>query len=95
MNLQNVLDKIDDFTEEERIEYLTKVFDMFCPISTKTIMNFQNEWGEKTYPNYDFEGFIKEQNKQIKMCIKLECSEVGKIVRKTLNLTPITLETEL
>jgi hypothetical protein len=91
MNLQDVIDKVDDFTEDERVEYLTKVFDILCPISMKTMSEFQVTWNGSR----GFEEFVKEQNKQIKMCIKLECSEVGKIVREKLKLPVITLETEL
>jgi len=91
MTLRDVLEKIDDFTEEERERYLLKVLDLFSPVGKATMLHFQEDWD----PDKGFAAFVKEQNKTFKMCIELECCPAGNYVREVMKLAPLTLETEL
>ena len=90
MTLKEVLEKMDNFTDEERAKYLGGLFKILSPVSTATLSNFQNRWEPE---GKTFKQFVVEQNKEIKKCIELEVSVIGEIVRKESGLELITLET--
>ena len=92
MTLQEIKEKIDGFTDEERVKYLRPLCTRgFSDCSLIKINDFQRGWdGEK-----DFSEFKKEQNIIIRECIDTEVSEEGKEERIRLGMEPITLETEV
>ena len=91
MTIQEVFDKIDGFSEEERVEVLPKLVKLFCPVSQKSLVEFQSMWN----PDKPFNEFVEAQNKVFKDCIKLETSDVGDIVRETLGLTKLEMTMEV
>lgn len=84
---------LEEFLKEDsdRKKWGMPLFKLACPITHKTITQFQKDWdGSKS-----FEEFVVEQNKVIKECFEKEVSDVGADIRKTLGLEPITLETRI
>lgn len=91
MKIKEILEKIDSLTEDERGKYLGSLVNELTPVSKTTLCNFQEFWDGKR----SFEEFKKEQNEVIKHCVKIECSYLGKIIRKKLGLKDLTLDTEI
>jgi hypothetical protein len=91
MTLKEIIEKMDGFTEDERVQYLPKVFSLLSPVSRVELLDFQRDWDASR----GFEAFVKAQNEKIKMCIELECAEFGSTVREALKLEPITMESEV
>jgi len=92
MTIKDVLDKMNNFTDDERKNILAKMWALMSPISRNSLMNFQNNWDSTK----SFDEFKKEQNKVYKECIKLETADfIGDAVRKQYKLTPIRLDTEI
>jgi len=92
MTIKDVLEKMDNFTDEERKNILAKMCELMSPVSKGSLMKFQSNWDSTK----GFDAFKKEQNKIIKECIKLETAEfIGGTVRKHYKLAPIRLDTEI
>jgi len=92
MKVKEILERMADFTDEERQKYIGGLCNKVCSISKASLLNFQNSWdGTKT-----FDEFKTTQNKVIKECIEMEISAIGtKIRKRNFNLEPLTLETEI
>lgn len=82
MKANEVLEKIDAFTEDERAEILPNVIEAFSPPSKATLDEFMSEW----LPTKTYEEFVLAQNKSIKKCIQLEMSILGISVRGVVGL---------
>jgi len=91
MKIEEILKKMDGFSDKERGTTLRSLLDKLCPVSKNQLMNFQSDWdGSRA-----FEEFKREQNKVIKDCVEMEVSEIGSVVREKLGLPSISLETEI
>lgn len=91
MTIKEILEKLDDFKGKEREKYLRSLFDNLTPFSQNQLRNFQDTWDG----NKSFEEFVKAQNKEIRMCIEMELSEIGKITRKAIDLQPLNENDEI
>ena len=87
--VQNIMDELETYGEEERKTVLGKLIPMLCPASTETLMSFQNEWDEAK----GYAAFIEKQNEVFKVCLVLETNEIGVIARKAYKLDPMTRDT--
>lgn len=89
MKISEILKNMDNFSDEERVQYIKKLWEKVTPISKQTLINFQNQWdGSKS-----FEEFKKAQNKLIKECIKMEILINDVKVKE--NIEVFTMETEI
>jgi hypothetical protein len=98
MKVKELLDKLDELTDEEREKWLLKLADRFSPESLGTIMNFQREWVQSDKSQgiqRPFDEFKKAQNKVIRDCVKLEESRIGAHVRVNRGLPRWDMEAEL
>jgi hypothetical protein len=86
MTIQDLLDNMDNWYDEERNQ-LRPVLDMLTGVSLETFQRFESGWDGESY-----EEFISAQNKVIRECIELEMSELGQIVREKLGYKPLTLD---
>lgn len=91
MTVQELLDNLNSWGSAEREEPIIKLAKHFTTISLKQLRDFQNDWN--TGLSYD--EFVAAQNKVIVVCIMMEISNLGKMVREALGKKPLTLETEL
>jgi hypothetical protein len=64
---------------------------LLCPVSLETLHRFQDTW-DGTRP---FDEFVVAQNKEIRKCVELEMSELGREIRAKLHMDPLTPETEV
>jgi hypothetical protein len=90
VTLNEIKEKIHTFTDDERKKYLNALWDLFCPISQKELLGFQERWIPGT-----FEEFKEKQNEMFIKLIEIETSDIGRMVRKDLSLKEINLETEI
>jgi hypothetical protein len=84
MKIKELLEKLDELTDEEREKWLSKLIDKFTPESLGTIANFQREWINSDKSKgimRPFEEFRTAQNKVIRDCVKMEKSTLGAHVR--------------
>ena len=89
MKISEILEKLDDFTDDERQKYLGGMWKKVSRLSKGTLLNFQNEWdGGKP-----FDEFKKAQNKVIRDCIKMEI--MINDVKEKENMEVFTMETEI
>lgn len=98
MKVKEILEKMDDFTDEERQKWLGKLMGMLSQLSVATIRNFQEDWinsDKAKNIQRPFDEFTKAQNNAIRDCIKIETSRLGLMVRSTIGLPPLDLELEL
>jgi len=92
MTVAEFYDRVESFTEDERVEWCSKMIKLMCRLSLENLNTFQETW------NPDSKGlkwFFAEQAKLFKICIRLEWSPVGEAVRHVDGLLPLFLETEL
>jgi hypothetical protein len=89
MKIAEILEKMDDFTDDERKKYLGGMWQNVSHLSKNTLLNFQNEWNG----SLDFEEFKKKQNKIIKDCIKMEI--MINDIKQEQGLVIFTLDTEI
>ena len=91
MKIEEILKKMDGFSDKERGTILRSLLNKLCPVSKNQLISFQSGWdGSRA-----FEEFKEAQNKVIKECVGMEVSEIGSLVREKLGLPPISLETEI
>lgn len=99
MTIKKIYEKLDNFTVDERAEWLKRLFNLFSPLSMEQLRQFEEEFNVRRLSSdnkLQFKDFIKEQNAEIKLCIDLEVAErVGTPIRKVLNLPKITMETKV
>lgn len=90
MKVKEILDKMDDFSDEGRERYLMPLLSDLTAVSQHQIIVFQDNWdGTKS-----FEEFKKAQNKEIRDCVEMELSDFGVEARKVVGLQPLTEDTE-
>lgn len=91
MTIKELVEKLDALTEEDRVTWIKKLYNLLSGVSKQTLINFQNGY------NLDkpFEEFIADQNETIKSVLFLELSAIGVMVRKELGLIPLTEDTVL
>ena len=93
MTGHEILEKMDNFSSEERASILGPFIAKLSPVSKKSL----SEWQEVFLAEHkrdEFELFVKEQNKEIRKMVELETSEIlGVEVRKALGLEPFDLDT--
>ena len=89
MKISEILEKMEDFTDDEREKYLGGMWSKVTDVSKNTLMGFQNAWdGSK-----GFDAFKKEQNKLVKECIQMEIM-INDVKEKN-GLEVFTMETEI
>lgn len=89
MTVQELVNKLDSLTENERETELRQLVKMLTPVSHNTLLLFQQLWDERR----PYEEFLEAQNVEIKKCIELEMSTLGTDVRESFKLKPLTPET--
>ncbi len=91
MTVRELIETLDILTEENRVICVKNLYKLLSGVSKQTLTQFQIGYDS----NKPFEEFVAEQNKVIQQCISLELSPIGAIVRKKLNLVPLTEGTVL
>ncbi|KKL07410.1 hypothetical protein LCGC14_2586290 [marine sediment metagenome] len=91
MILAELKEKLGTLSENDRAAYVAKLYKLLSEVSKQTLINFQQNWDSCK----SFKDFVAAQNKVIQLCIQLELSPIGCIVRKELNLPTLTTETVL
>ena len=93
MKIQEYLDKLDKMDDDVRAKTSEKVINIFSPVGKQSMLQFQRKWFEEAKRPY--EDYVKAQNEEIKKCIALEMSAVGKTVREHFGMPPMTAEMEI
>ena len=89
MKIAEILEKMDDFTDDEREKYLGGIFKKVSRISSATLRNFENGWdGSKS-----FEEFKVAQNKVVRDCVQMEI--MINDVKEEEGLEVFTMDTEI
>jgi len=86
MNLQTFLEKLDSFSDVERQVYIPALLEQLTEVSVRTMMEFQAANGSVDRT---------EQDEEIRQCVTLESSELGEAIRRTFDLPPLTMETQV
>lgn len=98
MNIGQIVEQLDTFTDDERKLHVGALIDMLSGVSKSDIRQHQEKHFAE-HPKHTPEGwqaFVTGLNKVIRRCVMLETSKViGDPVRVALGLDPITLETEV
>ena len=90
MTIKELLENLGGMGSE-REKPLLRLMKELSPVSISSLMKYQADWNsEKTW-----EEFKEAQNKLVKECVELECSEFGRMVRSVLNLPPFNLNLEV
>jgi hypothetical protein len=93
MTIQEVLDRMDGFSDDERGQWIGALIGVLSPISKQTLSNEQSAMVSKS--DGDFGVFCNLQNEVIRQCVVLECSSIGQIIRKEFGLEPLVLSMPL
>jgi hypothetical protein len=89
--VKQILAEMDDFSDEDRKRYLGLLLNKCTEVTEATLNSFQRHWDGRR----PFEEFKAAQNKEIRECVKLELSEVGRILRDGIGMEPLTEDTEI
>lgn len=89
MKIAEILEKMDNFTDNERTKYLGGIFKKVSPISNETLRQFQNDWDG----NKSFKEFKVAQNKVVRDCVKMEIM-INDVKGKE-GLEAFTMDTEI
>ena len=89
MKISEILEKMDNFTDAERVKYIGGLWEKVSYISKQTLRDFEICWD----CNKTFEEFKKAQNKIIKECIQLEL--MTNVAKTGTPLEIFTMETEV
>lgn len=92
MTYNNLIKNIDKLDDKVRVNILEKVIKNFSVLSLNDLKSFTEDWNPT---GKVFDDFKKAQNELIVNLIKLECSDLGKSVRKQFNLKEIKLNDEI
>lgn len=84
---------MDDLEDEDR-KVIHDLVLRLSSVSQADLMQWQFDWQERD-PLPSFEEFVVAQNLKIRELVKLETSDEGKVVRKSLGLEPLDLDEEL
>lgn len=91
MILLDILDVLNELGEEQRDLVLGGLLEQLTNYSHYAILEAQLAWdGSKPYRD-----FVNYQNEIIVECIKAEMTRLGAVIRRTENLAPLTLRTEV
>lgn len=91
MTVKEVCEKLDLFTDDERIKYVGALWKLLSQVSREALMEFERNWdGTK-----GFTEFIKAQAQEIRRCIVLEICQLGQTVRMLEGLPVLMWETEV
>jgi hypothetical protein len=91
MKIKELMENIDNLTEEQRDHELRKLLEMCCQLTKNEIRKFTLGWNTAR----SYEEYKTEQNKIIVKCITLETSELGAMVREGFGLGPLDPEMEI
>ena len=92
MLLLDVLDVLDNLSDEQRELILPQLFAHLSDVSLITIMECQFQY----HPDKgSYSDFIFSQNEIIKQCVEIETSPFGNVFRRRLNLPPLSLRREI
>ena len=94
MTIKELYDKIETMIDDSRADPLRALYKLFSSVSKQTMLEFQYRW-DGWDSKKSFEEFVEAQNKQLKSCIALELSSIGKTVREADGITELTWETKL
>lgn len=87
MTVRECANQWESMTDEERTNVGIKLINMMSSVSHSTINDFQyHNWD----PAKDFQEFLKAQAKVIRECVTLECSSIGKVIRESLDMKPLS-----
>lgn len=91
MIVLDLLDVLDFLSEDQREMVLSALLEELTVYSHYVILESQLDWDD----DRSYRDFIKHQNDVIRECIKIEMSFYGTIMRRYLDLDPLTLRTEI
>ena len=83
MTVQQIVDDWCTMDADTKIWAGDRIFNKLCPVSQKTLLEFQRGW-DRTQP---FEVFQKAQQDELHKCVTLEVTELGKATRKATGMT--------
>jgi len=91
MKIEECLEQMHEFTDDERAIWLKKMMARLCVVSHKSLAAFQRGWdGTRS-----FEDFKLAQCEVIKHCVELECTHMGHMVRLECGMKRLTMGDEL
>jgi hypothetical protein len=91
MLLLDALDVLDDLVPEQREIMINGLIQLLSKVSYYAILESQFEW-DGSRP---FEDFVIYQNDIIRMCVEIETSTVGKVIRRMENKPPLSLRANI
>ena len=91
MTVKEVVEKMDGFSDTERVKYLKPLYENLTIISQNQITSFQAVWDHTK----SFDEFKKAQSAELRKCIEMELSDAGGIMRKELGLQPLNEDDEI
>ena len=89
--LKQIYDEVENFSEEDRVKYISKLWDEFSFLSKDKLINFQADWDGAV----GTDAFFKAQAKQIKIRIDMEMSDIGKDIRIARNKDSLSWDTKI
>lgn len=98
MKIKELLEKLDELDEGDRLKYIPKLMTELSQVSVNQLLTFQRDWIDSDLSSgikRPFKDFVKAQNDVIRFCCKIESSEFGREVRDKQGLPKLYLELEL
>lgn len=94
MNIGQIMEQLDTFTDEERRAKVGPMIGMLSTVSKNELMSYQRD--HFATADGDWEQVLSGLNAKLRKVIKLETSEViGAPVREAMGLEPLTMDTEV
>ena len=91
MTVKEIVEKMDSFSDAKRVKYLAPLYESLTPISQKQITIFQATWDHTK----SFGEFKRAQGVELRKCIEIELSEIGRLVREAAGLQPLNEDDEI
>ena len=91
MQLHDALDVLDDLVPEQRELVLNGLIKELSKVSYYAILESQFEFdGSRPYKD-----FLEYQNDIIRMCVEIETSTVGRVLRRMEGKSPLSLRAQI
>lgn len=91
MQLLDAIDILDDLVPEQREIVINGLIKQLSKVSYYAILESQFEWdGVRPYQE-----FLIYQNDIIRMCIEIETSTVGRVIRRMEGRSPLSLRANI
>lgn len=86
MSIKEFQERLTSFTEEERVVFIPGLISLLTQVSKNSIFLVQPSWNNAEI----FDEYKIRQSNEILSCIKLELMDIGKLVRESEGLKPLS-----